>query len=64
MMGFFRSKLLKKTAPQVAASEESSYHPGDLSGMQLALAERQSQLTHKSRSAIPIVLKNKQRLVL
>lgn len=60
---FSPGKLLKKTAPQVSASDESSYHPGDLSGMQLALAERQSQLTHKSRSAIPVVLKNKNRLV-
>ncbi|XP_065348212.1 CCR4-NOT transcription complex subunit 11 [Cloeon dipterum] len=48
--------LLKKTPAQVSASDESTYHMGDLSGVQLALAERQSQLSHSSRSAIPVTL--------
>ncbi|KAF4532253.1 hypothetical protein B566_EDAN004340 [Ephemera danica] len=48
--------LLKKTAQQVVSSEPSAYHAADLSGVHLALAERQSQLPLASRSAIPVVL--------
>ncbi|XP_026278889.1 CCR4-NOT transcription complex subunit 11 isoform X2 [Frankliniella occidentalis] len=49
-------ELLKKTAPQVLNSEPSSYHSVDITSVQLALAERQSELPHTARAGVPIVL--------
>nr|CAD7430882.1 unnamed protein product [Timema monikensis] len=49
-------EVTKKTAGQVLSSELSSYHNVDITGIQLALAERQSELPHTSRAAIPVIL--------
>lgn len=48
--------MLKKSAKQVLVSDPSSYHSVDITGIQLALAERQSELPHTSRVGIPVVL--------
>nr|CAD7597094.1 unnamed protein product [Timema genevievae] len=49
-------QVTKKTAGQVLSSELGSYHNVDITGIQLALAERQSELPHTSRAAIPVIL--------
>ncbi|KAK3927295.1 CCR4-NOT transcription complex subunit 11 [Frankliniella fusca] len=49
-------ELLKKTATQVINSEPSSYHSVDITSVQLALAERQSELPHTARAGVPVVL--------
>lgn len=46
--------LLKKTAKQVIANDGS--HIMDISGIQLVLAEKQSEIPHTGRSAIPVIL--------
>lgn len=46
--------LVKKTAKQVIASDGG--HVIDISGIQLALAEKQSEIPHTGRSAIPVIL--------
>lgn len=46
--------LLKKTAKQVIASDGG--HVMDISGIQLALAEKQSEIPHTGRCAIPVIL--------
>ncbi|XP_067001216.1 CCR4-NOT transcription complex subunit 11 [Anabrus simplex] len=48
--------LMKKTAVQILGSDLGAFHNVDLTGIQLALAERQSELPHTSRSAIPVIL--------
>lgn len=49
-------ELLKKTAAQVLGSDVGAIHNVDSTGVQLALAERQSELPHTSRSGIPVIL--------
>ncbi|KAJ9582860.1 hypothetical protein L9F63_022819 [Diploptera punctata] len=49
-------ELLKKTANQVLNSEIGTFHNVDITSIQLALAERQSELPHTSRSGIPVIL--------
>ncbi|XP_034237775.1 CCR4-NOT transcription complex subunit 11 [Thrips palmi] len=54
-------ELLKKTATQVLMSDPSSYHNVDITSVQLALAERQSELPHTARAGVPIVLPDSER---
>ncbi|XP_071439537.1 CCR4-NOT transcription complex subunit 11 [Hetaerina americana] len=57
--GMGGKELLNKTARQVAQSGSGGTGasvPLDMTGLQLALAERQSELPHTSRAAIPILL--------
>ncbi|KAJ1524164.1 hypothetical protein ONE63_010691 [Megalurothrips usitatus] len=49
-------ELLKKTAGQVIMSDPSCYHNADITHVQLALAERQSELPHTARAGVPVVL--------
>lgn len=49
-------ELLKKTATQILMSDPSSYHSVDITSVQLALAERQSELPHTARAGVPVVL--------
>lgn len=51
-----KEKPLKKTASQVLGSDIATFHNVDVTGIQLALAERQSELPHTSRSAVPLIL--------
>ncbi|KAG8222067.1 hypothetical protein J437_LFUL000511 [Ladona fulva] len=55
---FVHLLLLNKTARQVAQSGVGSGNtvPLDMTGLQLALAGRESELPHTSRAAIPILL--------
>uniref|UniRef100_A0A1B6DGH3 CCR4-NOT transcription complex subunit 11 n=1 Tax=Clastoptera arizonana TaxID=38151 RepID=A0A1B6DGH3_9HEMI len=46
--------VLKKTAKQVISSEPG--HMPDISSIQLALAEKQSELPHTCRSGIPVII--------
>lgn len=48
--------ILKKTASQIINSDVTGPTNIDLSAIQLALAEKQSELSHASQSAIPAVL--------
>jgi len=48
--------LLKRTANQILSSDLATFHSVDITSMQLALAERQSELPHTSRSGIPVIL--------
>lgn len=47
-------QLVKKTAKQIVGSDGG--HVLDISGIQLALAEKQSEVPHSGRSAIPVIL--------
>ena len=49
-------QLLKKSASQILNSDMGTFHNVDITSIQLALAERQSELPHTSRSGIPIIL--------
>lgn len=49
-------QLLKKTPSQILNSDLGTFHGVDITSIQLALAERQSELPHTSRSAIPVIL--------
>lgn len=46
----------KKTPSQVLSSDVATFHNVDITGLQLALAERQSELPLSSRIGIPVVL--------
>jgi hypothetical protein len=49
-------QLLKKTPNQILSSDLGMFHNVDITSIQLALAERQSELPHTSRSGIPVIL--------
>ena len=49
-------QLLKRTANQILSSDLATFHSVDITSIQLALAERQSELPHTSRSGIPVIL--------
>lgn len=49
-------ELLKRTANQILSSDLATFHSVDITSIQLALAERQSELPHTSRSGIPVIL--------
>ncbi|XP_017781648.1 PREDICTED: CCR4-NOT transcription complex subunit 11 [Nicrophorus vespilloides] len=48
--------MLKKTAAQILSSDNGQTLTLDLSAMQLTLAEKQSELPHTCKSAIPVIL--------
>ncbi|XP_063238228.1 CCR4-NOT transcription complex subunit 11 [Bacillus rossius redtenbacheri] len=54
-------ELTKKSANQILTSEMGNFHNVDITGIQLALAERQSELPHTSRAAIPVVISDAER---
>jgi len=49
-------QLLRRTAGQVIASEPTAFKAADITPVQLAYAERQSELPHISRSAVPVII--------
>jgi hypothetical protein len=54
--GIMLFQLLKKTPNQILSSDLGTFHNVDITSIQLALAERQSELPHTSRSGIPVIL--------
>ncbi|KAK6642326.1 hypothetical protein RUM43_003827 [Polyplax serrata] len=50
------SHLNKKTARQILSSDQSHFHGSDITSIELANAEKMSELPHTSRSGIPVVI--------
>lgn len=58
---FFKDKsyffqILKKTAKQLLFADNLPTPTVDFTSVQLSLAERQSELSHSSRTGIPVVI--------
>lgn len=59
MLEYFHLQVppfFKKSAAQILMSDVSNLQAPDVSGLQMALAERQSEMPAASKSAVPCVL--------